>query len=64
MELYLIELNNKKEAYVMAEDEGHARDKAGDWIKERFFAGPKVSIQSIKLIAEVKSKGRTKKLLL
>lgn len=63
MELYQIELDNEKEVYVIAEDEMEARDKTGDWIKKRFFAGPSVNIQSLKLIAEYSSKGRTKKLI-
>lgn len=63
-ELYLSKLSNGKEAFVVAEDIGYARDKVSEWIKERFIGGSAPTILDMKLVAESKNRGRAIKLIL
>jgi hypothetical protein len=64
MELYLIELSNRKEVYCIARNEDEARDKVSDWLKQRFIGGSPMYINSAKLLAESEPKGFVPKIVL
>jgi hypothetical protein len=63
-ELHLIELSNGATMYIIGIDDSDCRDKAMDYISQRYFGNPTIYIATTKHIAETESKGFTSKLIL
>lgn len=63
-ELFIFILSNGNSVYCVGIDEDDCRDKVNDYLKERFFAGTPVNINSTEMLGETNTKGFVDKLIL